>query len=296
MRVAILFFSPSGNTKKVATQLADSLERQNATVQLINITGDKAFFNGTEPAVFLRERIGAHDVLCLGAPVYCHRFQYHLLDLIRELPKPDDHWGRIAVPFVTYGGVISGIALEEAGKLLQKSGRTVPAGMKLVASHCMSEPIVGYEFNKKEPSRATLAVVDELAERIAKLGNGTSCVDATSSLAYQSRLFALKTRIIFKEKVWHEKRYPSIAINETTCVACGKCAKHCPVHRLVKTKDGIKINDQNNCIHCMSCVKRCTKQSVSLVGDMARGRAFFSKLLDKHGNTESPASAVYPLK
>jgi ferredoxin/NAD(P)H-dependent FMN reductase len=296
MRVAIIVFSPSGNTKKIAAMLAESLQQRNAKVQTIDITGDREFFNGTDPIHFLQERIDAHDVLCLGAPVYCHRFQYHLMDLIRSLPKPDGHWGSIAVPFVTYGGVTSGIALEEAGKLLRKSGRTVPAGMKVAGSHCMSDPILGYEFNKGCPNSASLPLVEQLAERIMHFSNGTPCADASSTLAYQSRLFSLKTKIIFQEKVWHKKRYPSIAIDSKICINCGKCAKRCPVRHLTKTPEGIRINEKSDCIHCLNCMKGCPKQSISLVGDLERGRAFFTRLIEKHGNEESPESAIFPLK
>lgn len=75
------------------------------------------------------------EILFIGSPVYAHHLQYHVKDLIKNLPQPVNRWGKIAVPFITYGAINSGIALDEAGKLLRKSGRKVLAGMKVCSSH-----------------------------------------------------------------------------------------------------------------------------------------------------------------
>jgi hypothetical protein len=42
-------------------------------------------------------------------------------------------WGRVTIPFTTHGGIASGIAFEEAGKLQRKPGKTVAAGLKVNA-------------------------------------------------------------------------------------------------------------------------------------------------------------------
>ena len=59
------------------------------------------------------KEVSEHDILFIGSSVYAHHLQYHVKDLIKKLPQPVHGWGKIAVPFVTYGGISSGIALEE---------------------------------------------------------------------------------------------------------------------------------------------------------------------------------------
>ena len=119
MKVAIVVFSSSGNTLKVAKMLEKSLETKNIAVQVVNIRFSENFSAPHRVQQFLQEHVTEHDVLCIGSPVYAHHFQYHVKDVIAALPDTKDGWGKFVVPFVTYGGISSGIALEEAGKLLK---------------------------------------------------------------------------------------------------------------------------------------------------------------------------------
>ncbi|MDF1549639.1 MAG: NAD(P)H-dependent oxidoreductase [Bacteroidales bacterium] len=104
MKIAIIQFSPSGNTSKVTQMLKNELEQRNQEVQLIDITREKQFFIEKAAHRFLIEKVKQHDVLLIGSPVYAHHLQYHMQDLLKVLPKPNAIWGKFAIPYVTYGG------------------------------------------------------------------------------------------------------------------------------------------------------------------------------------------------
>lgn len=123
MKAVIIVFSPSGNTNRVGELLKVCLEQNNISAQLINIACKEKYFLTNDKQGFLQEIVKEHDILFIGSPVYAHHLQYHVKDLIENLPQPVNGWDKLAVPFVTYGGINSGIALDEAGKLLRKSGR-----------------------------------------------------------------------------------------------------------------------------------------------------------------------------
>jgi DNA-directed RNA polymerase subunit D len=51
---------------------------------------------------------------------------------------------------------------------------------------------------------------------------------------------------------------PEVKIN-SDCDACGKCVKVCPEEIFIKTKDGIKTQNELECTLCMDCVDACPK-------------------------------------
>lgn len=292
MKVAIIEFSPSGNTNNVGELLKASLEQNNISVQLVNIAGDEKYFLANNKQRFLQEIIKEHDILFIGSPVYAHHLQYHVKDLIENLPQPVNGWGKIAVPFVTYGGISSGISLDEAGKLLRESGRKILAGMKVSSSHRMTRAFMKEEYNKDQPENKIISTIDELVKRI-KSADLDSLKDKSKHLKYQNIKTYLKANIIFKEKVWHEKRYPQVVIDKNQCIKCGKCINVCPVCHLEQNNDkSIIKNITSPCIHCFNCILECPQKAITPVGDLEKVRSFMNNMINK--GKENPDTCLYP--
>jgi len=295
MKTTIIQFSPSGNTLKVSEKIKEELEQRNQQVQLIDITGEKQVFLEKDIHSFLKGKVKPHDVLLIGGPVYAHHLQYHMQDIIKALPKPGDKWGKYAIPYVTYGGISSGIALQEAGGLLKKSGRIVHAGMKISASHRMTRAFMPDEFNKDKLLADLSLQITELVDRIMQLNQNNTVTCQANSLKYNGLITALKANIIFKEKVWHEKRYPNIQINYEKCTNCGKCVKNCPVLHLCINDNKVYPDAKSSCIHCMVCASECPNQAIELIGDLEKGKAHMNKNIARRGNKETPETAIYPI-
>lgn len=292
MKVLIIEFSPSGNTNKVSELLKTNLEHNNISVELVNITRNEKYFFTNNKQSFLQKTIKKHDILFIGSPVYAHHLQYHVKDLINNLPSAKDGYGKITIPFVTYGGINSGIALDEAGKLLRKSGRKVLLGMKVSSSHCMSKAFMKEEYNKDQPENKVMSAINELINRIV-LADLDSLKDNSKHLKYQSIKTYLKSNLIFKEKVWHKKRYPKIVIDNSKCIKCGKCTKVCPVCHLRQNNDkAIVKNINSECIHCFSCIFECPQKAIAPVGDLNKARNFMENMIKKR--KEAPETCLYP--
>lgn len=287
MKATVVTFSPSGSTLALARRLQDKLEARGDRVQLLDITGESELFPAGDMAAFLKKRVEEHDVLLVGGPLYAHHLHYTLLDLIKALPAPGGVWGQRAFPFITYGGIVSGIALEEAERALKRSGRTVPAGLKISAPHAMSGAILDDVYNKETTIEQADPVIDEFISRVdEREGN---------SLAYSSRTDRLKAKLLFNEKLCHKALYPAIKIKEEACNGCGYCLKLCPVLHLKAGDNRVIYKDKSSpCIHCFNCVRLCPQKAAYLDVDLERAKAFFAKVTKK--GKESPQSAVYPLR
>jgi len=295
MKITIIQFSPSGNSKVVTQGIITMLESKHHEVTLLDITGDEKFFKSNNLQEYLLQRVMPHNVLLIGGPVYAHHMQYHVLDLIKSLPKPNDIWGRLAIPYVTYGGISSGVALKESRKFLRETGRIVPLAMKIAAPHRMTRAFMPLEFNSDKLKGEQLKDIEELVNRIGLLNPEGKVKDAGRSLNYNGIVTTLLARTLFIEKTWHEKRYPRVVVNPEICTGCGKCVRLCPVAHLKKEGELVVSNASSGCIHCMTCVVSCPSKAVELKGDLEKGRIFMNKMIAKKGNKETPGSAVYPI-
>ena len=149
LKVAIIVFSPSGNTMTTAKLFEQSFLRRNAQVQLINFTARGELSNQGRIEKYLNNTIDPHDVLCIGGPVYAGHLQENVKNIIKALPVPDEKWGSMVVPFISYGGVHSSVALKEAGALLRKRNRKNISGLKIAANHSLTKKFdsVKEEYN-----------------------------------------------------------------------------------------------------------------------------------------------------
>ncbi len=292
MKAVIVVFSPSGNTERVGKLLKTSLEQNSIGAELINIAGKEKYFLTKYTQSFLQEIVNEHDILFIGSPVYAHHLQYHVKDLIESLPRPMDGWGKIAVPFVTYGGIHSGIALDEAGKLLRKSGRKVLAGLKVSSSHHMTRAFMKEEYNKNPDEDKLISIIEDLMQ-LVKSVDLNSTKDYSNHLRYQSVKTYLKAKVIFKEKVWHEKRYPKVLIDYNKCIQCGKCVSVCPVCHLEQDLDSLIVKNINTqCIHCFNCIFECPQKAISPMGDLEKAKIFMENMIKKA--KEHPDTCLYP--
>jgi ferredoxin/flavodoxin len=298
LNVSIIVFSPTGNTLKVAGMLEKNLKEKGVQVQLLDITRNGKLFHGKRYNVFLHLYVQKHDVLVIGAPVYAHHMHYNMLDVVKSLPKVDDKWGKFAIPFITYGGISSGIALYEAAKILRKTGRTVVSGMKINAFHVMSR-ILSTDQNKGMPGEEAIPLAQVLTNRIAGISENT-CKDSTRELDYQSAKNKIKAKLIFREKLWQKNFYPRLKYDEARCTSCGKCVSECPVQRLELKDKRIQMGTAGvACIHCTQCVYVCPVNALYFECDKEKWDKRFKKAVSGKGplpSNEKSTSAVYPLE
>lgn len=299
MNVLILTFSPAGSTRKISEIFEKKLVSKGHGVQLLDLTGNKDVFVNNKQSEYLTSVVKKHDVLCIASPVYEKHVEFYVQKVLRALPKPDALWGKYAIPFFTYGGISTGVALGQAVDLLRKSGRNTIAAMKLEASHIKTKKL-HTRVNENMPGDEALPYIDDLVNRVSEFEKQKTFINR-KELNYQNT----KERLIcgiMKEKMLHKYKYGKLIIQEDKCNACGTCVKACPIQRIDNTQAKPSMtNTLPECIHCFSCVNSCPKEAITYDnGDegWATIERIFS-LVAKEGSLfrsmEEPKSAVYPI-
>ena len=126
----IVYLSPAGTTRHVSQVIEKKLNELGCEVELYDLGKKQDFAK-------LNEKVkGGLKNCCLwvGTPVYAGHAVPQITDFISNLP---DGKGNFAVPFVTFGVVTSGLALDEMGKGLSGKGYAVLGAAKIVAVHSM---------------------------------------------------------------------------------------------------------------------------------------------------------------
>jgi NAD-dependent dihydropyrimidine dehydrogenase PreA subunit/flavodoxin len=270
-KALVVYCSPAGSTEHVARVFHGKIHSLGVPVDLIDLAHepDIAFIISQLPA--------ARDNLCfyIGSPVYGGCPIPPVMEFISRLPKAESGY---SVPFVTYGGVSSGFALQMMGQTLKERGYSVLGAAKVMAVHSImwaSDSPLG----KSRPDSSDDRMIEDLALKVndkLKLGNPPGL--DLSVLAYQPQ--EIRT---WKEKGDFEsakRDFLPMKLNREVCTQCGVCAEVCPV-------DAVTFSPYpeigSSCISCYNCVRRCPEGAIAadLLAAFSRIRAAAEKFREQ---------------
>jgi len=278
-KAAIVFFSPYENTRIIAEWFRDIFQEKGIDARTRDLTGLNR--NGiSESEIGFLERM---DLLLVGSPVYSWHIASPVEWFVSRLPRVHN---KLAVPFVTYGGVNSGSALAELARSLKKHGYLIAGAAKFLGKHSLmfggkrplgrNHPGAGEkELAKKLVNRIISESLEEdgFANTIAwqKLENKRALVRMLSSRVNMKSLGPVM---------------PKISVHPEKCTKCRVCLEACPV-RVISIDPAPRI--LKGCIYCYNCVRLCPegvfKASMLGLGMGIRGMAVM--------NWERPQSQIW---
>lgn len=290
MKICIIVFSPSGHTLGTAERMIEIMLERGIEAQLLNITGKEKIFREDHLSEYLDREVKEHDIICIGGPVYAGHMEFNVKKIIEALPGVDSKWGKLAVPFVTYGGVHSSIALKEAGNLLFKKGRINVLGLKVAAFHTLTRTL-DKQINCGKPDEKDDDILIQIINRLENIFHSRNAAkDVRKSFNYahplERMLFTLLSQDFF------HKKYRPVAIDKNKCIGCGRCINKCPVNMLgIADGKAFVANRNRQCIICAECYFNCPQKAIEYPYLNIAGKRL--KMVNK---LETPQSAVYPLE
>ncbi|MGI6655619.1 MAG: EFR1 family ferrodoxin [Desulfobulbus sp.] len=239
----VAYFSPAGSTRLVAETIAARLAIHNLHADRIDLGRHAASTRNRMPD------FSQPCCLWIGSPVYCDHAVPLVEAFIDALPANIRGY---AVPFVTWGGVCSGLALPEMARHLQKRGLVTVAAAKVVAAHS-STWASDVPFCAGHPDSADLAQVERLVDAVVHaLAQPTVEPLALEQLDYQSA--EQRAASMALSLAVAKAHMPPLVAQPDLCDQCGTCADACPTGAL-RLDPSPRVGPE--CVLCMQCVRTC---------------------------------------
>ncbi|MCP4526369.1 MAG: hypothetical protein GY833_10710 [Aestuariibacter sp.] len=240
-KIAIYYFSGTGNTAYVVKLARDAFVRAGAGVDLFKIEDlhrKRAEFN-----------LAGYDVLGIAHPVLGFDCPGFIYDFVRTLPSAENKPVFLLKTAGDYHAV-NHSASHSIKKILSRKGYdpfydeivAMPANWLMAYDDRLNRQLV-----EAAPKRVAAAVRRILAGERQKLSNG------------------LLLRIILRAIGYLEDQYGAKQFGRylragASCTRCGKCARDCPTGNIELENEEVVFD--NACVWCMRCIYNCPQKAI----------------------------------
>jgi ferredoxin/flavodoxin len=248
----IVYLSPSGNTRKVAEIIVDTLNQIGQKTEVL----DLAAKDEKDQKKLAFDTLNHGSCLWVGSPIYANHALPQVIGFLSNLQQVE---GICAVPFITYGGVTSGVGLYEMGLILAEKGFKLPGAAKILAAHSMMWMFKN-PLGVGRPNEDDKALVRELVkavnEKISRPGIMKPLT--VDSLNYQPKV--TQEKFHRADITATKKIFPPMKFDIDLCTKCGVCEENCPTHNISFDPD-LKFGD--DCILCYNCLRHCEPEAIT---------------------------------
>jgi len=232
--VKLVFFSPTGTTKKVVQGIARGINP--SSLELIDITKPEA----RELPLLTSD----NELLIIAVPVYMGRVPALLNEWLNAIQAHDTP----TVCVVVYGNRVYDDALLELKNSVIERGCVPVACAAYIGEHSFSNPERPTAHGR--PDEDDLSHAEEFGRKIS---------EKLQSISSISQIPDVSVPGVFPyggvTKLWD---VDFIAVNDQ-CSQCGVCAEICPVGA-IDSQNSAMINLEK-CITCCACLKRCPQKA-----------------------------------
>jgi ferredoxin/flavodoxin len=243
--VHLIYFSPTGTTRKVSESIARGLGANKVVHHDLTLPGARI------------ETVLTDGVAIIGIPVYAGRVPELCLQRLRAITARR----MPAVLVALYGNREFDDALVELRDLSVARGFNVIAAGAFVGEHSFSTPTQPIAAGRPDAEDLKLAVRfgKQVAAKIE--GGNFDAPDIDGNVPYKER-----------------PKFGGVApeTDSERCKLCAKCAAVCP-SGVIDVADSV-ATDAENCIMCCACVKACEAEARSFTHPRVEGsRAMLQK-------------------
>lgn len=220
-KLYIIYFSPTGGTKKAAGIIGSAWDCEKEEIDLLNPDRDLS-----------KCRFGGDDVCIVAVPSFGGRVPGTALERLAMLQGGKAS----AVLVAVYGNRDYEDTLLELKDTLDVAGFFCAAAVAAVAEHSII-----HKFGEGRPDDRDKSELAAYAQRIRKHlegGGSKGEVKVPGSRPYREY-----------------NGVPMKPVADKSCIRCGRCAKECPVQAI--PQDDPAGVDRERCISCMHCIAVC---------------------------------------
>ena len=239
MRFLAIYFTGTGNSKRVIDAIEHSLTNFNHTLEKIDVTKDEV------------KNIDNYDGLIISYPIYGF-----------NAPKP----------IISYVKKMSKATVRKPCLIMKQSGEHLfwnnASSLYLTSLLKKRNIVVTNEYHYLMPYSFIFRHSDYMAYRMNNvmeqlvtldLNDFVNGQEAHMKRFFMDRLFAWVLRIQWFGGRLNGKFYK---VETKKCITCLKCIKECPSHNIY-IKDG-KIKFKGGCLMCQRCVMYCPKHAIKV--------------------------------
>ncbi|MBI9089338.1 MAG: EFR1 family ferrodoxin [Desulfobacterium sp.] len=243
MKLAIIFFSPTGNTAKMAREIKINFETMGVGVDGYDITARSDREKGID--------LGPYQGIVFGFPVHSLRAP----KVVREWLRTLEGHGKKASLFFTYGGFTVHPAHHSTRQILTEQNFTVVSSAEFPGAHPFN--LGGWRAFTDRPNESDFNRAQTYSQATLNRFTGQDpgmLGDLEQSIYSGEQLDgfeALRFKII--------TQLPTRAGRE--CRLCMACEDTCPTGAMDAATGRV---DSRKCIACLGCVANCPDQALSI--------------------------------
>ena len=273
----IVYSSPAGTTRHVAQVIMKSLDSLGCKHRVSDLGNRDDLLKLNAQA----KDLANGGCLWIGSPVYAGHAVPPITDFISHLPVTK---GGYAVPFVTWGGVSSGVALHEMGEVLGEKGYIVLGAAKVLAVHSMMWQFKN-PLGEGHPDAEDDAMIERLVGDVhSKLLSDVKKAIPLDDLNYQPKEVQESMKKMNIEMA--KQMLPPRQLDEEICTKCGVCKEECPA-QAIKCDPYPQFGDA--CFLCYNCVRLCEEGAIKT--DLSPIEGMLKERAEK--NPERPLSQLF---
>jgi len=243
MNIAVIYFSATGNTAKIAKTISENLKTfDEVNVEEFDITS----YSSRDKEINLDK----YEGIFFGFPIYALRTPRLMRNWLKTLSEGKN---KKVSAFFTYGGVKVGIAHHNIKQILEDKNFQVVSTGEFLGKHTSN--LAGWKLMSDRPNQEDLNIAKEYAEKtlIRFKGENAGLVEFDAPEMTEKQVDRMEDSV-------NKKRIPPSRHGEE-CSMCKICEENCPTNAMVAESGEA---DPEKCIGCLKCVDNCPDKALKI--------------------------------
>ena len=239
MKYLGIYFTGTGNTKRVCLKCKEELEKRNHTLDIVDVISNEEC------------HLVNYDGLFIFYPIYAFNAPKPIIDYVKKIEKLDQQ--------------IPCVIMKQSGEhLFWNNG----SSLYLTSLLKKRNIIVHNEYHYLMPYSFIFRHTDYMAYRMDQIMEGLLPLDLDDFLNQKyvriKRFFLDRFFAFFFRIQWWGGRFNGrfYKVQKDKCIKCMKCVNECPSNNIT-FEDG-KFKFAGKCLMCQRCIMYCPKKAIKV--------------------------------